>query len=50
MILLTYILLGNSIGGVIFGWLYWKKGLESAMVAHVFAHVVMVAVSLMQPL
>lgn len=50
MILLTYILLGNSIGGVIFGWLYWKKGLESAIVAHVFAHVVMVAVSLMQPL
>src|SRR5690606_17959310 len=28
--LLTYILTGNSIGGIIFGWLYWKKGLESA--------------------
>jgi membrane protease YdiL (CAAX protease family) len=39
--LLTYILIGNSIGGVIFGWLYWKKGLESAFVAHIFAHVVM---------
>lgn len=39
--LLTYILLGNSIGGVIFGWLYWKKGLESAFIAHMFAHVVM---------
>lgn len=40
--LLAYILIGNTIGGVIFGWLYWKKGLESAFVAHIFAHVIMV--------
>ena len=40
--LLIYILIGNSVGGIVFGWLYWKKGLESAFVAHVFAHVVMV--------
>ncbi|MFK7946697.1 MAG: CPBP family intramembrane glutamic endopeptidase [Saprospiraceae bacterium] len=42
--LLTYILIGNTIGGLIFGWLYWKKGLEAAFVAHIFAHVVMVLV------
>lgn len=42
--LLTYILIGNTIGGVIFGWLYWKKGLEAAFIAHIFAHVVMVLV------
>lgn len=24
----------NGVGGMIFGWLYWKKGLESAMIAH----------------
>lgn len=24
----------NGIGGIIFGWLYWKKGLESAMISH----------------
>jgi membrane protease YdiL (CAAX protease family) len=24
----------NSIAGVIFGWLYWKKGLEYAMLSH----------------
>ncbi|MHC4560873.1 MAG: CPBP family intramembrane glutamic endopeptidase [Planctomycetota bacterium] len=24
----------NSIAGTVFGWLYWKKGLESAMVSH----------------
>ncbi len=40
--LLLYILIGNSIGGIIFGWLYWKKGLESAMIAHIFAHIIMV--------
>jgi len=40
-LLLGYILIGNSVGGFIFGWLYWKKGLESAMIAHMFAHVVM---------
>lgn len=45
--LLGYILAGNTVGGVVFGWLYWKKGLESAMVAHIFAHVVMV---LLEPL
>lgn len=24
----------NGVGGIIFGWLFWKKGLESAMIAH----------------
>lgn len=41
ILLLTYILVGNSIVGVFFGWLYWKKGLESAFIGHIFAHVVM---------
>ena len=39
--LLTYVLIGNSIAGLFFGWLYWKKGLESAFVAHICAHVAM---------
>lgn len=38
----AYILIGNTLGGLIFGWLYWKKGLESAFLAHIFAHVVMI--------
>ncbi len=42
VLLLTYILIGNSIGGVIFGWLYWKKGLETAFIAHIFTHIVMI--------
>jgi len=44
-LLLTYILLGNSVGGLAFGWLYWKKGLESAFLAHMCAHLVMTGLS-----
>ncbi len=42
-LLLSYIIAGNSVGGIIFGWLYWKKGLESAMIAHIFAHITMIS-------
>ena len=31
----------NGIGGIIFGWLYWKKGLESAMISHFSADIVL---------
>lgn len=30
----------NAVFGVLFGWLYWRRGLESAMVAHATAHFV----------
>ena len=30
----------NGVGGIIFGWLYWKKGLESAMISHFSADIV----------
>lgn len=43
--LISYIILGNSLGGLIFGWLYWKKGLETAMIAHIFTHLVFIAVA-----
>jgi membrane protease YdiL (CAAX protease family) len=33
-VVITRAILLNGIGGVIFGWLYWKKGLESAMISH----------------
>lgn len=29
----------NGIGGIIFGWLYWKKGLEAAMISHFSADI-----------
>lgn len=31
----------NGIGGVVFGWLYWKRGLESAIVAHFSADIIL---------
>ena len=31
----------NGIGAIVFGWLYWKKGLKSAMIAHFSADVVL---------
>ncbi|MEW6069175.1 MAG: CPBP family intramembrane glutamic endopeptidase [Candidatus Thermoplasmatota archaeon] len=31
----------NAIGGITFGWLYWKKGLESAMISHFFVDIVL---------
>jgi len=31
----------NGIGGLIFGYLFWKKGLESAMIAHFSADIVL---------
>ncbi len=31
----------NGIAGVAFGWLYWKKGLETAMVAHFTTDIVL---------
>ena len=30
----------NGIAGIVFGWLYWKKGLESAMVSHFSADII----------
>jgi hypothetical protein len=40
--LVFYIVFANSVFGLIAAFLYWKKGLESAMIAHMAAHVVMV--------
>jgi hypothetical protein len=40
--IVLYIVVANSAFGFIAGYLYWKKGLESAIVAHMFAHVVIV--------
>ena len=39
--LILYVISANFIFGAIAGYLYWKKGLESAMIGHMMAHVVM---------
>lgn len=35
---LTYILVGNALPGAMFGLLYWRRGLEAAVLAHALAH------------
>jgi hypothetical protein len=42
-LLLVRTLLLNSLGGLIFGWLYWQHNLETAMLAHGASHIVMTA-------
>lgn len=37
-----YVLAGNSIAGIVLGWLYWKKGLEASMIGHVCMHLSMI--------
>jgi hypothetical protein len=34
----------NVVAGVVFGWLFWRAGLEAAILAHAFAHVTAVMV------
>lgn len=50
---LTPLLIGrtvllNAIGGVVFGWLYWRHSLEAAMVSHMTFHVPLVVLSVVQ--
>ncbi len=46
--LLLYIVIGNSLFGLIAGYLYWKIGLESAILAHMLTHIVIGAVDLLK--
>lgn len=36
--LVAAVLAGNFVPGLVFGWLYWRRGLEAAIVAHAGAH------------
>lgn len=38
-VLIVRTVLLNAAGGIVFGWLFWKKGLEAAMMSHAFVHV-----------
>lgn len=40
--MIIYVVTGNSIFGLVAGFLYWKKGLEAAIVAHMSAHLVLI--------
>ena len=40
-----YVIVAHSVFGLIAGYLYWKKGLESAMLAHMLTHVLLLTAS-----
>jgi hypothetical protein len=42
---ILFVIIANSAFGVVAGYLYWKYGLESAMIAHVLCHVLLVIAS-----
>jgi membrane protease YdiL (CAAX protease family) len=43
-ILLTSTVVQNGVGGVILGWLYWRWGLESAVISHFTADIVILVI------
>lgn len=43
--LVLFVVVANSIFGLIAGYLFWKNGLESAMIAHMLTHVVLLTAS-----
>lgn len=42
-----FVVVANSVFGVLFGYLFWRYGLEAAMIAHGFAHLVNYVVALL---
>lgn len=49
--LITYVVVANSAFGLIAGYLYWRRGLESAIVAHMTTHgVILTGLSLLPSL
>ena len=43
--LVLFVIVANSAFGIVAGYLYWKHGLESAIIAHVLGHVVLATAS-----
>lgn len=43
--LVAFVLLGNGLGGMVFGWLYWKRGLLAATTAHFATDIVLYVVA-----
>lgn len=42
---ILFVIVANSAFGIVAGYLYWKFGLESAMIAHLLGHVILVTAS-----
>ena len=44
-VVIPFVVIANSVFGVVAGYLFWKYGLESAVIAHMLVHVVFVVAS-----
>ena len=44
-IVLFRMLFLNGFLGLIYGWLFWKKGLEAAMIAHMVTHITLIVIT-----
>jgi hypothetical protein len=42
---ILFVIVANSVFGIVAGYLYWKFGLESAIIAHILGHVVLALAS-----
>jgi membrane protease YdiL (CAAX protease family) len=40
----VYVVAGNAVFGLVAGWLYWRFGLECAMLAHALAHAIVLLI------
>lgn len=45
--LLVYVIVGNITFGTVAGFLFWKKGLESSMLVHMFVHITLILIELL---
>jgi hypothetical protein len=45
MTIVAYVVIANSIFGLVAGYLYWQRGLEAAIMAHMSAHVLFVTLT-----
>jgi hypothetical protein len=43
--IILFVIVANSAFGIVAGYLYWKYGLESAMIGHMLCHIVLVTAS-----
>jgi hypothetical protein len=43
--IVLFVIVANSAFGIVAGYLYWKHGLESAMIAHISGHLIMATAS-----
>lgn len=43
-----FVIAGNAVPGILFGWLYWRWGLEAAMLAHALSHAIATLAALAQ--